>query len=221
MPTIDLKSPEAERILTESKAIIQGSHFVYISGDHGSGWVDKDVIYPDTRKISRLAELLAPAVQKYAPDVVCGPATGGLVVSQWLAHHLGVLSVFAEHGVVMGGAELRGQFVLKRHYDQVVRGKRILIVDDIVNTGHSVIQTATAVRGAGGNVVAAAALCNRGNTDAAGMKVPEFVFLTEARIPSWSEQDCDLCKRGVPVNTDYAHGADFLAKRAAAGSPKR
>jgi orotate phosphoribosyltransferase len=217
MPTTNLNNAEADRILKESRAIIEGSHFVYISGDHGSGWVDKDVIYPDTTKVARLTELLAPAVRAYAPDVVCGPATGGLVISQWLAHHLGILSVFAEHGgAVTTSSELRGDFILKRHYDQLVRGKRVLVVDDIVNTGHSVVQTAAAVRASGGNIVAAAALVNRGNTDADRMGVPEFVFLTEALIPSWSEAACDLCKRDVPVNVDYAHGAEFVEKKEAA-----
>lgn len=212
MPTTDLNCSEAKTLLSESKAIIEGSHFVYISGDHGSGWVDKDVIYPDTRKVARLTELLSPAVRRFAPEVVCGPATGGLVISQWLAHHLGVLSVFTEHGSTTTSAELRGDFVLKRHYDLLVRGKRVLVVDDIVNTGHSIVQTAAAVRSAGGTIVAAAALVNRANTDAAHMGVPEFVFLTEARIPCWKEADCELCKNRVPVNTDYAHGADFVAR---------
>jgi orotate phosphoribosyltransferase len=212
MPTIDLKCAESERILKDAKSIIEGSHFVYISGDHGSGWVDKDVIYPNTEKISRLTELLAPAVKKYAPDVVCGPATGGLVISQWLAHHLGVLSVFAEHGAVQSAKELRGQFVLKRHYDKVVRGKRVLVVDDIVNTGHSVIQTIAAVKAAGGIVVAAAALCNRGNVDHNRIGV-DFVFLNLAKIPSWPESQCQLCRDGVPVNTDYAHGADYVVQK--------
>jgi orotate phosphoribosyltransferase len=213
MPTIDLKCAESEQILKETKAIIQDSHFVYISGQHGSGWVDKDVIYPNTKNIVRLTELLAPAVKKYAPDVVCGPATGGLVISQWLAHHLGVLSVFSEHGAVASASELRGQFVLKRHYDKLVRGKRVLVVDDIVNTGHSIVQTSAAVKAAGGIVVAAAALCNRGNTDHAGIGVDEFVFLNLAAIPSWPQAECKLCRDGVPVNTDYAHGADYVAKQ--------
>jgi orotate phosphoribosyltransferase len=213
MPTIDLKCAESAKILKDSKAIIDGSHFVYISGQHGSGWVDKDVIYPDTSKIAKLTELLAPAVKKYAPDVVCGPATGGLVISQWLAHHLGVLSVFTEHDAVKTAAEVRGQFVLKRHYDHLVKGKRVLVVDDIVNTGHSVIQTAAAVRASGGNVVAAAALCNRGNVDHEGIGVTDFVFLTLADIPSWPEADCQLCRDNVPVDTDYAHGAEYVATK--------
>lgn len=213
MPTVDLQCAESEKVLKDSKAIIEGSHFVYISGQHGSGWVDKDVIYPETTKVARLTELLAPEVKRFAPDVVCGPATGGLVISQWLAHHLGVLSVFTEHGGVMSASELRGNFVLKRHYDRLVRGKRVLVVDDIVNTGHSIVQTIAAVRAAGGEVVAAAALCNRGNTDHEGIGVTDFVFLNLVKVPSWPEQDCQLCRSGVPVNTDYAHGAEFVAKQ--------
>lgn len=30
-------------------------------------------------------------------EIVCGPAMGGLVVSEWVAHELGVMVAFAEH----------------------------------------------------------------------------------------------------------------------------
>jgi len=86
----------------------------------------------------------------------------------------------------------------------------VLIVDDVVNSGHSIRQTAEAVRRAGGAVAAAAAFVHRGNIDAAGMDVPEFRYLLEYDIPEWPAADCPLCKSGVPVNTRYAHGQDFL-----------
>jgi hypothetical protein len=35
--------PDAEEILRESGPLIENDHFVCISGEHGSGWIDKDV----------------------------------------------------------------------------------------------------------------------------------------------------------------------------------
>ena len=202
---------EADRILREANAILDGQHFVYISGDHGSGWVSKDVLLPYTKTISRLAALLSDAIRHIEADLICGPAVGGLVMAQWVGHHLQLPAIFTEHAAQStNNAAMRPPFVLRRGFDKLVRSKKVLIVDDIVNTGHSIRQTAAAVRECGGNVVAAAAYCTRGNTDKTGMDVPQFVHLVEFKIPSWPADSCHLCKEGVPVNTDYAHGREFV-----------
>jgi orotate phosphoribosyltransferase len=201
-------------VLTESRALLEDDHFVYISGDHGGGWIDKDAIYPHTDRLERLCRDMADVVRGWGVDVVCGPATGGLIVAEWTAHELGALSIFAEHDPAPSGDALRGRFVLRRGYDRVVSGKGVLVVDDIVNTGLSLRQTAEAVRGAGGNVVGAACLVSRGNVDAAGLGLERFVYLLEYKIPAWPESECKLCQAGVPINTRYAHGTDYLARRA-------
>ena len=157
---------DALQVLIESRALLLNDHFVYVSGDHGSGWIDKDVIYPHTERISELARLLSLRIKHLKAEVILGPATGGLVLSQWLAHHLGVLSAFAEHDdqfrhLHSTEHSMRPPFVLKRHYNQLVKGRRIVVVDDIVNTGHSIRQTVEVAREAGANVVACGAICTR------------------------------------------------------------
>ncbi len=212
------RAAEAQRIIAASDAVITGDHFVYINGEHGDGWIDKDAIFIDTSKISRLAELLAQAVAGRRLEIVCGPATGGLIVSQWTAHHLGLPSVFAEHAKEAGydpataaPGPLRPPFALRRGYDERVDGRQVLVVDDVVNTGESLTETVAAVRSAGGEVATVAALCTRGNADASTVGCDDHVWLTEIRIPSWPADECELCRKGIPVNTRYAHGADFLA----------
>jgi orotate phosphoribosyltransferase len=124
-----------------------------------------------------------------------------------------MLSIFAEHDPAPQGTALRGPFALRRGYDRLVCGKRVLVVDDIVNTGLSLRQTAEAVRQAGGQVVGAACLVNRGNVDAAGLGVDRFEYLLEYKIPAWPASECKLCQAGVPINSRYAHGREYLAAR--------
>src|SRR6185437_5872469 len=133
---------EARRILAQTQAVLENDHFVYINGDHGSGWIDKDAIYPTTEHVARLCQDLADEVKGWNAEAVCGPAMGGLIVAEWTAHALGVLALYAEHDPAPQGNALRGQFILRRGYDQLVAGKRVLIVDDIVNTGQSLKETA-------------------------------------------------------------------------------
>src|SRR3954451_16234764 len=157
---------ETLRLLTESQAILANDHFVYISGDHGSGWIDKDAIYPHTERIEQLCRAMANLVRDWNIEMVCGPATGGLVIAEWTAHELGVLSLFTEHDPTPQAGALRGRFILRRGYDRLVSGRRVLVVDDIVNTGLSLRETTEAVRQAGGQVVGAACLVSRGNVGA-------------------------------------------------------
>ena len=211
-PNDRASSPAADtkQILVDCEALLADDHFVYISGDHGSGWVDKDAIFVDPQRIRRLTQLLAAAAKRFNADILCGPATGGLIVAQWTALELGLPAVFAEHTQPRTAQQLRGEFTFHRGYDRLLAGKRVLVVDDVVNTGLSVRQTAAAVRQAGGEVIAIAALVDRGNVNAESLGVPDYVYLLEYDIPDWPAADCPLCQAGVPVNTRYAHGQDFL-----------
>ncbi len=214
--TADQRRDEAFRILNDSGAILANDHFVYISGDHGSGWIDKDRIFVHVERLDRLAQLLAEALADLPVDYLCGPATGGLMVAQWTARHLNRPAVFAEYEAHPDDHALRGRFALRRGYDQLLAGQQVVVVDDVVNTGHSLRETAEAVRRAGGTVVAGAAFVDRGNLGASlaeaarNLGVPEYRYLLQYQIPDWPAASCELCRRGVPINTRYAHGQDFL-----------
>jgi orotate phosphoribosyltransferase len=148
-------------------------------------------------------------------EIVCGPATGGLVLSQWLAYHLGVLSTFADHDTKCGAIHRNhltpDRFILRRNYDRLVAGKSVLVVDYIVNTWHSIKQTVEAVKRSGGNVIGAAAICTRGNASGESqIGGNNFQYLLEYKIPAWPAASCELCRTGVPVNTHYAHGLEFV-----------
>jgi orotate phosphoribosyltransferase len=156
---------------------------------------------------------MANVVRDLNVEVVCGPAMGGLIIAEWTARELKVLAAYAEHDPTPQDKAIRGRFILRRGYDHLVAGKRVLVVDDIVNTGLSLRETAEAVRGAGGQVVAGACLVTRGNVDAAALGVDRFVYLLECKIPAWPESACKLCQNHVPVNTQYAHGREYVAKK--------
>lgn len=107
----------------------------------------------------------------------------------------------------------REQFTLKRGQAASVAGKTVLVVEDVLNTGGSAARTVEAVRSAGGDVVAVAALCNRGGVTAADLDVPLLVSLLDVTMDAWDEPECPMCKSGVPVNTDVGHGKQYLARK--------
>lgn len=196
----------AHEILTEARAIITGSHIVYTSGKHGSAYVNKDAVYPNTARVAELCRHLADAARPHRPEVVCGPAMGGIILAQWTGHHLGLPAIYAE--------KADGGMALRRGYDRLAAGKRVLVVEDILNTGGSIREAITAVRAAGGEVVATAALVNRGGVTAADVGAPALVALLNVALDAWDPDACPLCRDGVPINTDVGKGREFLARRA-------
>ena len=191
--------------------MIGGSHVVYTSGKHGSAYVNKDAVYPSTVRVAELCRFLADAAAPYRPEIVCGPAMGGIILAQWTGHHLGLPAVYAEKTA-------DGGMALRRGYDELVAGKRVLVVEDILNTGGSIRETIAAVRTAGGDVVVAAALVNRGAVTAAQVGAPALVALLDVALDAWDASACPLCRDGVPVNTEVGKGREFLAGRARSSS---
>jgi len=205
------RSERARQLIVSCGALITNDHFVYASGDHGAGWIAKDLINMNPRRPQELGAMLADAVseQGIEAEIICGPAIGGVICSQYTALALGKESIFAERSQ----SEQGEVFLLKRRHDHAVRGRRVLVVDDVVNTGYSSRLVIDSVRSAGGEVVALATWINRGNVDAADLGVDHFIWLAEVKLPSSSADQCPLCKQKLPVNTDYAHGAEFVASR--------
>jgi orotate phosphoribosyltransferase len=198
-------SARAAAILAESGAVLRDSHVVYTSGRHGSAYVNKDAVYPHTERVRELCAMMAELGRPLRAEVVCGPAMGGIILAQWTGHALGLPAVYAEKAP-------GGGMVLKRGYDGLVRGRRVLVVEDVLNTGGSLADTVRAVAAAGGTVAGAVALCNRGGVAAAAVGVPVLHALVEVTLDSWAAEECPLCRDGVPVNTDVGKGREFLAK---------
>jgi orotate phosphoribosyltransferase len=196
----------AAQVLEEVGAIVTDSHVVYTSGKHGRAYVNKDALYPHAHRTAELCGLMADLVRDAGAEVVCAPALGGIILSQWLGHHLHLPAVYAE--------KVESGLALRRGYDQVVAGRRVVVVEDVVTTGGSLIETIRVVRAAGGTVVAAVALCNRGGLTAADLDVTRFESLLELTLESWEAHECPLCREGVPINTAVGKGREFLARRA-------
>jgi len=203
---------EILEILARVGAVITNSHIVYTSGKHGSAYVNKDAIYPHTRETSDLCQTLANLIP-LAPQAVVAPAVGGVILSQWVAYHfssfwpgvwLDIPALYAD--------KVGEEFVIKRGYEKIVSGKRVLVVEDVINTGGSVVKTIQAVRNVGGEVITVGALCNRGGVTADGLGVPYLFSLLNVTMDAWLEAECPLCVQGIPINTSVGHGVQFIAR---------
>ena len=141
-------------------------------------------------------------------ETVIGPALGGITLSQRVASHLSdlqgneVMSVFAEKEGDM--------LAIKRDQLQHVVGKRVLVVEDTLNTGGSAKAVVDLVRAAEGKVVGVSALCNRGGVTKEDLGVSRLHALMSIDLEVHEETKCPLCMQGVPINTKFGHGKKFL-----------
>ena len=203
--------------LLQKVGAFRSGHFVFTSGRHSDSYVNKDALYPYTHDTSRLckamAERFADRSASRRIEVVVGPAIGAAILSQWVAYHLTEMRGEEVYGAYTD-KDGQGGFILKRGYDQIVKGKNVLVVEDLTTTGGSIKKVVEAVRGAGGNIVGAIAIVNRGGVTKDEVGSPdEFQSLVKLHLESWEAAECDLCKKGIPVNTDIGHGREFAAQK--------
>jgi orotate phosphoribosyltransferase len=209
-----MNEQEVLQVLGKVGAVIVGSHIVYTSGKHGTAYVNKDAVYSHTTETSRLCRAIAERFADDNVEVVIAPAIGGVILSQWTAHHLSEMSGHEVFGVYAEKSEDGDAFVIKRGYDKLVAGKNVLVVEDALTTGGSAKKVVEATRAIGGNVVGLGVLCNRGGiTPQDVANVPKLDALVNVKLDAWDEATCPLCEQNVPVNTDVGKGREFLARR--------
>ena len=167
-------------------ALLEG-HFKLSSGLHSPGYLQSALVLQYPREAETLGAALAEAARPLKPDVVMSPALGGVVIGHEVARALGVRAIFAERQD--GALMLRRGFV-------VAENDRVLVVDDVVTTGGSTRETIQVARAAGGHVVGAGSIVNRGT--GAPLDVP-YVALLEIALPTYEPDKCPLCAQGLPV----------------------
>ena len=211
-PYQPLSEDRVLELLGEVDAVITGSHIIYTSGKHGSAYINKDALYPHTRKTSWVCHELARRFENDNIEVVVAPAVGGVILSQWVSHHLETLTGRSVLAVYAEKSEDGASFVIKRGYDKLIKGKRALVVEDVANTGGSARKTVDATR-LYADVIGVGVLCNRGGITANHLgDVPKFEALVNVKLDMWEAMRCPLCLSDIPINTDVGKGREYLAR---------
>ncbi|MEO8637957.1 MAG: phosphoribosyltransferase family protein [Candidatus Taylorbacteria bacterium] len=200
-------------ILKKVGAILPNGHFVGTSGRHMDTYITKDALFPHTQVVSMIGKMFAEKYRDTDVEVVVGPAIGGIILSQWVAFHLSelkkkeVLSVYTEKTA-------DNNQVFNRGYGSLVKGKKILVIEDTVTTGGSVKKSIESAKRDGGDVIGVCVMVNKDpdQINEVALGAP-FSALGELEVKTYEAKDCPLCKAGVPINTTFGHGKKFLELR--------
>lgn len=178
---------EVLTIFRRSGALLEG-HFRLSSGLHSPGYLQCALVLQHPREAEALGAALGNIVRSLGVQTVLSPALGGIVIGQEVGRALGVRAIFAERQE--GTLTLRRGFTLEP-------GEKVLVVEDVVTTGGSTRETMDVARAAGATVVGACAIVDRSGGKQ-GLDVP-FYALLPMDVKAFKEDECPLCKDGVPV----------------------
>jgi orotate phosphoribosyltransferase len=169
-----------------SGALLDG-HFRLTSGLHSPGYLQCALVLQHPQHAEMLGRAIGDRTRDLRPTVVLSPALGGVVIGQEVGRALGVRAIFVERQD--GAMTLRRGFIIGE-------ADRVLVVEDVVTTGGSTRETMQVARAAGGQVVGAACIVNRGGGKELG--VP-YVSLIDIDLPTYEPDRCPLCAQGLPV----------------------
>ncbi len=199
-------------ILKKIGAVLTDDHFVYTSGKHGEVYINKDALYPHTQETSQVCRLMAEAHAGKGVEVVVGPALGGIILSTWTANHLSEIEGREVLGVYTDKDEQKNQ-VFTRGYDKLITGKKVLVVEDITNTGGSAKKVVDAVHGVGGTVVGVCVMVNRDPSITDQQIGAPFTALATFPAEAWEEADLPERIKSRPVNTSVGHGKKYMQQK--------
>lgn len=190
MTDADLRDASVESLFVSAGALLDG-HFLLKSGRHAGRYLEKFLVLQHPRYGVEICRRFAEALAPYSPTLIVGPTTGGVLLSFETARQMGgaVRAAFAEP-VASGGRALRRGWEVAAH-------ERVAVVDDILTTGASLVETVDAVRAAGVEPVAAAVIVDR-STAPVELGLPLHA-LGRIEIPSWEADACPLCGDGIAL----------------------
>jgi orotate phosphoribosyltransferase len=228
-PAVDLAARAAVAARTEelfrASGALRDGHFQLKSGRHGDAYVEKFAVLADPAATGELVSYWVAYVRgavdgaehddaRPAVDLVAGPTTGGIILAFETARQLGTLGIFAEEVRDADGGTRR-EF---RRGFSILPGERVMLVDDILTTGGSLLAMIPAVEELGGEIVGCLVLVDRGGghetltSPATGRTYP-LRALWQLDLPTYEPgaATCPRCAAGDPLEVPGSTGTDSTA----------
>jgi orotate phosphoribosyltransferase len=162
-----------------------------------------------------MIKILVSEFENSKIDTVVSPAVGAIPFSHWGAYHLSKMTKKDVKGVWADKVKSSEQkaFAFERQgFEEAVKGKRVLILEDMINQMFSIKATIQTVKKAGGKIVGVGSVAANRGVSAKAMGVSKFINLCDIYYDVWTPEDCKktgLCSRSVPIVEDIGHGDEF------------
>ena len=194
---------KALKDLQHSEVLMLSGHFDYGNGYHGRLYVNAHQLFRHPSTIWRFAQDLIdllPSELVQQTEVVAGPVTGGALLAHTIAGLLDSRRSLTHPPCSFApfNYDPAGGFALRPFYRRELKGKRVLLADDVRNTGETFAGCASLVREAGGTVLATIEIYDRCES-IVDLDVPN-IALAEYKAPeNYKAAECPMCKAGMAI----------------------
>lgn len=186
-------------VLTHAGAI-RKEHRRLSSGLHTDTFVDMQVLfdtYPNYASI--LCGSIANDLFKHdvPADIIIGPAEGAKFVAQHIAIQL-AHRIQRPVNWTYAKKLAKNRYRLLKTDKNLFVDRNVVVVDDVITSGGSLMRTIHLIKDAGGTISAIAALCNRGRLSTE-FDTPHFFTVFPGPGKIWHPWECELCKAGKSI----------------------
>ena len=178
------------KVLTLMKELgaLHSGHFLLSSGLHSDTYFQcaKILQFPDLAR--ELGAAMADFFADTPHDLVVSPAMGGILIGHEVARALGRRFVFSERkdGVMM----------IRRGFE-IAQGEKVIIAEDVVTRGTSLLEVIKCVEDAGGVVTGLTSIIDRTGGD---VELPlPLQSLARVKVETFDPAGCPLCADGLEV----------------------
>ena len=194
---------KAVRDLQREQVLMVDGHFDFGNGYHGRVYLNPHQLFRHPATIWRFAQDLLDVLPSEILDeteVVAGPVTGGALLAHTMAGLLDSRRPISRPATLFApfSPDADCGHDLSRFYRQQMPGHKVLLVDDVRNTGQTLARCAALVAQAGGTVIATAEIYDRMEA-MVDLGIPN-VALAEYKAPdNYRAADCPLCRAQQPI----------------------
>ena len=176
-----------DKILTlmEELGALHSGHFLLSSGLHSDRYFQCARILQFPELARELGAAMGRFFENEATDLVVSPAMGGILIGHEVARALGRRFVFTERK--------DGQMMIRRGFS-LEKGEKVVIAEDVVTRGTSLLEVIKVVEDAGGQVVGLTSIIDRTSGE---VELPlPLHSLAKVVVQTWKADGCPLCAEG-------------------------
>ena len=207
-----------------NKVFLTG-HFVGTKGGHMDTYVNIKKVLEDVDHLAALALQMAFSIREIKADVFIAAPYGAQDLAPLVAMFYRVLTRRPVKVLKLvkkrGKGEEKENIVWYKDHAEKVFGMRGVLIDDVINSGGSLIDGKKLIKGAGGALVVCVVAFSRQDHDDLkklewrlrakifslySRKIKEFKIASEKNV----FDQCPLCRDNIPINQEIGHGKEFL-----------